>query len=345
MSRNILFIGGSLNQTTMMHQIAQRMEGCNAYFTPFFADGFLSLLAKAGWMNFTILGGRHRENTLRYLRENNLPIDYGGKERRYDLIVTCTDLITQKIMRDTPVVLVQEGIMEPEDWTFALVKHLKMPRYLANTAATGLSDQYEVFCVASEGYRNLFIRKGVKPNKIVVTGIPNFDDIESCRKNDFPLKGYVLVATSNARETFKRDERIAFLDRAKRIADGRLIIVKLHPNENRKRAMREIERCLPEALIFTDGNIYPMIANCDVLITQYSTVTFVGLLLGKETHSYLNLEELQKLLPMQNGGKSAQRIAAICQDLLNKPRLEGRKTPGALRPKPQFIFSRTRGRI
>lgn len=55
--------------------------------------------------------------------------------------------------------------MEPQDWTFALVKYLKFPRYIANTAATGLSDQYEVFCVVSEGYRDLFICKGVKPHK------------------------------------------------------------------------------------------------------------------------------------------------------------------------------------
>ncbi len=344
MSRNVLFIGGSLNQTTMMHQIAQRLEGCNAYFTPFFADGFLGLLARAGLLDFTILGGRHRRQTLRYLREHNLPIDEGGKSRRYDLIVTCTDLITQKVLRDTPVVLVQEGIMEPEDWTFALVKYFKFPRYLANTAATGLSDQYEIFCVASEGYRDLFIRKGVKPHKIAVTGVPNLDNLEAFRQNDFPLRGYVLVATSNARETFKRDARLVFLQQVKRIAAGRPILVKLHPNENRRRAIREIERFLPEAQIFTDGDIYPMIANCDVLITQYSTVTFAGLLLGKETYSYLNLDELKKLLPLQNGGKSAQRIAAICQDLLNRPRLERKKSPFILQPKPQFLFSRDLGK-
>ncbi|MDW8227657.1 MAG: hypothetical protein RMJ60_07650, partial [Anaerolineales bacterium] len=287
--------------------------------------------------------GHHRQETLSYLHENNLPIDEGGKSRKYDLIVTCTDLITQKILRDTPVVLVQEGIMEPEDWTFALVKYLKFPRYLANTAATGLSDQYEVFCVASEGYRDLFIRKGVKPHKIAVTGIPNLDNLEAFRQNDFPLKGYVLVATSSARETFKRDDRIAFLRRVRKIAAGRPILVKLHPNEYRSRAIREIKQHLPEAQIYIGGNIYPMIANCDVLITQYSTVTFAGLILGKETYSYLDLEELKKLLPIQNGGKSAQRIAAICQDLLKRPRLERARSRLLWQPRPQFIFSRDTG--
>lgn len=347
MTRNVLFIGGSLNQTTMMHKVAQRLDGCNAYFSPFFADGFLSLLAKAGLLDFTILGGRHRQETLRYLRQNRLPLDEGGKDRPYDLVVTATDLITPKIVRRTPTILVQEGIMEPEDWTFQLVKHLRLPRYLANTAATGLSDQYEVFCVASEGYRDLFIRKGVKPHKLVVTGLPNLDDLETFRQNDFPFRGYVLVATSSARETFKRDARIPFLREVRRIAAGRPILVKLHPNENRKRAIREIQRFLPEAQVLTEGNIYPMIANCEVLIPQYSTVTFAGLLLGKETHSYVNLEELKELLPIQNGSKSAERIAAICQDLLSRPRLERERRhdwPGNLGRSGRFPGTRCSSR-
>ncbi len=343
MDRNVLFICGSLNQTTMMHQIAQRMEGCNCYFTPFFGEGFLSLLAKSGLLNFTILGGRHRQNTLSYLEQHQLPIDLNGKARHYHLIVTCTDLITQKILRETPVVLVQEGIIEPEEWTFPLVKHLKLPRYLANTAATGLSDQYEVFCVASEGYRDEFIRKGVKPYKLVVTGIPNFDNVKDHLENDFPFQGFVLVATSSARETFKADDRINFLKQVKQIAKGRPIIVKLHPNEDQKRAVFEIHRILPEALILSEGDIYPMIANCEVLITQYSTVTFVGLLLDKEVYSYLNVEELKRLLPIQNGGKSAQRIAAICQDLLNKPRMDRQKARQSFRFKPQLSYFRDTG--
>jgi hypothetical protein len=47
---------------------------------------------------------------------------------------------------------------------------------LAGTAATGLSDAYHAFCVASEGYRDFFIRKGARPEKIIITGIPNFDN-------------------------------------------------------------------------------------------------------------------------------------------------------------------------
>ncbi len=340
MNKNVLFICGSLNQTMMMHQISTSMPGCNSYFTPFFADGFLGWLAKIGLLNFTILGGSHRDNTLEYIRKNNLPLDENGKARKYDLIVTCTDLITQKIFRDTPMVLVQEGIMEDETWMYSLIKYLKLPRYLANTAATGLSDQYEYFFVASEGYRDFFIRKGVKPHKMIVTGIPNFDNVEVWRENNFPFRDYILVATSSARETFKPDNRIAFLKNVKKIAGDTPIILKLHPNENKKRAIFEITRILPEALILTEGNIYPMIANCAVLITQYSTVTLVGLLLGKKVYSYLDLEAIKKLLPLQNGGKSGQQIASICMDLLNKQSLKKESINLKLQAKPKFNYFR-----
>ena len=43
-----------------------------------------------------------------------------------------------------------------------------------------------------------------------------------------------------------------------------------------------------------------MIANCDALVTQYSSTVFVGLALGKECHSYWDLDELRRLMPVQN---------------------------------------------
>jgi hypothetical protein len=62
-----------------------------------------------------------------------------------------------------------------------------------------------------------------------------------------------------------------------------------------------------------------MIANCDVLITKYSSVVYVGLALGKEVHSYFNLDELKKLLPIQNNGASAGKIAETGMKLLSEP--------------------------
>jgi hypothetical protein len=267
MKKNILFICGSLNQTTMMHKISIHLPDYNCFFTPFYANGLLGFLSRKGFTDFTILGGKHRQDTEKFLKEHQLQVDYKGMEREYDLIVSGTDTIVQKNLRKTRFVLVQEGMIEAENWIYSLVKYLRLPRFLANTAATGLSHAYDVLCVASPGYRDEFIRKGVNPQKIMVTGIPNFDDVKSFTRNDFPYRGYVLVATSPLRETLRIENRCSFIQDVKEIAKGRFILFKLHPIENASRARREILSVIPSALVLTDGNTEHMVANCDVLIT------------------------------------------------------------------------------
>jgi hypothetical protein len=318
MTKTVLLIGGSLNQTTMMRAIANHLPEHDCYFTPFYADGALGTSAEIGMLDFTILGGRHRDATMAYLEQEGLPVDVGGEQRQYDLVVTCTDLFVPRNIIGKRIVLVQEGMMEPTGFALELVRSLRFPRYLANTAATGLSDSYDVFCVASPGYRDWFIRNGVKAEKVIVTGIPNFDNVASYLENDFPHQGYVLAATSNARETFKWDDRPRFIQEAVRIADGRPLFFKLHPSERIERARSEIERYAPQARVFVDGNTNHMIANCEVLITQYSSATFIGLALRKEVYTYLDLQELRRLLPIQNGGASARNIAEICKGLMER---------------------------
>jgi hypothetical protein len=327
MTKKALFICGSLNQTAMMHKIASCLPEFDGYFSPFYAEGGLHLLSKTGLLKYTILAGKHRHNTLQYLAKEHLPIDEGGHQHDYDLVVTCTDLIVQSNIRNKRLVLVQEGITEPEDITFPLVKYLKFPRFLANTAATGLSDAYDLFCVASDGYRDLFIHKGVKPGKIIVTGIPNFDNAQEALQNDFIYHDYVLVATSSIRESGKFDNRMGFLKKVIQISNGRQVIFKLHPNENALRAENEIRSILPSAIIFKDGNTNHMIANCAVLITQVSSVVYIGIALGKEVHSYIDLDQLYRLAPIQNNGSSASHIADVCRNLVGIPLTELRQRP------------------
>jgi hypothetical protein len=193
---------------------------------------------------------------------------------------------------------------------------MRLPRYLGNTAMTGLSHAYQRFCVASEGFKELFVRKGIAPEKITVTGIPNFDDLDKYRQNDFPFQNYVLGATSWLRESGQFEDRKAFIFKTLDIAGGRQLIFKLHPNENHQRARREIERFAPEALIFQSGNTNHMIANCNALVTKYSSVLMTALGLGKQVFSDVDENYLQKLTPVQNGGRSAERIAEICRHYL-----------------------------
>lgn len=289
--KKILYICGSLNQTSMLHKISLELPDYDAYFTPYYADGKENLVAKLGLLDFSILGGKFRENTERYLRENQLKFDYRGENNDYDLVVSCSDLIVQKNIKDKRIVLVQEGMTDPENVAYKLVKALNLPRYFASTSMTGLSDEYEIFCVASYGYRDHFIRKGVKPGKIKVTGIPNFDDCIKYYDNNFPYRNYVLVASSDSRETYKFENRKKFILNAVKLAGNKKLIFKLHPNEKYRRAKREIEKYAPGSLIFQDGNAYEMVANCDLLITRFSTLVYVGIVLGKEVYSEFDINE------------------------------------------------------
>jgi len=152
-----------------------------------------------------------------------------------------------------------------------------------------------------------------------VTGIPNFDNLSENLQNNLPQRGYVLVATSPLRESFRRDDRAAFLRKCAEIAAGRPLIFKLHPTEHSRRARAEIARHAPGALVFEHGNVNHMIANADVVITQQSTCTFVAIALGKEVHTNLDLAQLNELMPIQNGRASAERIANVCHRLLLTP--------------------------
>jgi hypothetical protein len=318
MRRRIFFICGSMNQTTQLHQVSEHLREYEHSFSPYYCHGFDEILRRLGLMEFTIIGDKLAGRCRRYLQDHGLPIDYQGSSGPYDLVVTCSDVYLQKNIRGCKIVLVQEGITDPESMAFHLVRRLRfLPRWLAGTSATGLSDGYRAFCVASEGYREFFIRKGVRPEKIVVTGIPNFDNCRRYCSNDFPYSRYVLVCTSPLREIFRGEDRKAFIRRAVEIAGGRPLIFKLHPNENVERATREIHRHAPGALVFSSGSAEEMIANCDVLITRFSSTAFVGLALGKETHSDFSMDEMRRLTPVQNGS-AALNIAGVCRRILEE---------------------------
>jgi hypothetical protein len=312
-AKNILLICGTLSQTKAMVAIGQELPDHTCYYTPFYCDGHLLRASRRGQLDFTVLAGALRERTVAYMRQAKVRIDDRGEARDYDLVVTCSDLILQDNVEDKRIVLVQEGLTEPEGFLYWLVKHLGIPRVFANTAAFGLSDGYEVFCVASSGARDLFRTKGVRDRKMVVTGIPNFDHVVAYQNNDFSHRDFVLICTSNARETFKYHDRMRFLRDGLNIAAGRPVIFKLHPAEQHDRAIREIRSIAPAALIMTDGNTEHMIANCTALVAPYSTVAVTAALLGKEVHSFIEPEFLRQVLPVQNGGTSAKRIADVCR--------------------------------
>ena len=308
-----------MNQTTMMVQISRHLDQHDLWFTPHYTDGLLHKMEQRGLLEWTVAGHKHQQRAIDYFDDQGLQVDLRGEQHEYDLVVTCADLFVPRNIRHKRIVLVQEGMTDPENLAFYLVKYLKLPRYLASTSTFGLSNAYVRMCVASNGYRDHFIRKGVRPEKIVVTGIPNFDNCAKLYDEPFELQNrkYVLVATSDARETFKYENRKKFIRYAQEIAAGRDVVFKLHPNEDIRRATLEIAEWAPEATVFHGRIIEPMIAHCDALVTRFSSVVYIGMALGKPVYSDFPLEQLQRMTPIQNGGRSAENIAVVCEEILH----------------------------
>ncbi|MBI1227354.1 MAG: hypothetical protein GC192_19130 [Bacteroidetes bacterium] len=316
MAKKILFIGGTPNQSTMVHRIAEELPMHECWFTPFYAGKFLQAAANLGLTESTILGKSQRKIATAYFEKNNLLLDDGGNKNQYDLVVTTNDTLIPHNIRSKKIILVQEGMMTPENFVHHLVKTLRLPRYFGNTSMTGLSHAYQKFCVASDGFKEIYLKKGIPAHKIAVTGIPNFDDLDKYRTNDFPHQDYVLGATSCLRETGQFEDRRGFIFKSLDIAGGRQLIFKLHPRENTERATAEIRRHAPDALIFESGNTNHMIANCNSMVTKYSSVLMTALGLGKKVYSDLEPDLVKSLTPVQNGGRSAERIATICKEYL-----------------------------
>lgn len=317
--KKILFICGSINQTTQMHKIAEELPEYRKVFTPYYGSRDFDFLKSIGALESTIGGHKLGKRCLEYLRDHDLPCEVGGALNDFDLALHCSDLVWPSNLDGKKVVLVQEGMTDPPSVLYPVVKRIKsLPGWLAGTSAFGLSDKYTKFCVASEGYRDLFASRGVDPSKMIVTGIPNFDNCEQYYENDFPQRGYVLCCTSDVREVFWYEDRKAFILNAVKIAKERNkpLIFKLHPNEKLPRAIDEIKRWAPEAQVYTSGSAEEMVANCDTLICKYSTLAYVGLALGKEVFSLFDLNELQKLVPVQHG-TAAKNIANVVRELLD----------------------------
>lgn len=319
--RKALFTVGSINQTTQMHKISKHLPDYDCYFSQFFGlHWWIRLGDTLHITDNTIIGenSHFKKESDEYLEQNNLRNDYRGEvyNNKYDIIVLCADLMFPRPARKIKNIYVQEGMTDPLNFVGKIVNFLPIPNYWTfDTQLMGASNKPDIYCVASEGYKEHFVKLGADPRKMIVTGIPNYDNAAQYLDNDFPHKDYVLVATSDIRETFRKEDREAFLKEAVKIANGRQMIFKPHPNEEKERFVREVKaNTPPETLIFERGNVEHMIANCEELITQYSTVVYTGIALGKKVHSYFDVKQLEKMTPLQNGGRSAERIADVIRN-------------------------------
>src|SRR6202000_225652 len=109
--QKILFITGSLNQTSQMHQIAAELPDFDCWFSQVFTDSpFINFLIRnTRLLDTTAFAGQFRRNSENYLNAHGLQIDYAARLNEYDLVVYCTDMIVPARMRNYKTLWVQEG--------------------------------------------------------------------------------------------------------------------------------------------------------------------------------------------------------------------------------------------
>src|ERR1700744_4977730 len=109
MRKKILFITGSINQTSQMHQISMHLRNdYDCWFSQIFPDSaFLrGIIKHTPFADGTVLAGQFKERSEKYLQEHGLQVDYGGDKHPYDLVVNCSDMIVADKFRKTKTVWV-----------------------------------------------------------------------------------------------------------------------------------------------------------------------------------------------------------------------------------------------
>lgn len=321
--KKIICVVGSLNQTKQLHLISKHLnEDFDIYFTQIYGEGlFYRVVAESGVMDNTVLGKDSSFTKLsrEYILDNQLQYDYRAQSKgnQYDLALLSTDMIVPKTLRRIKSIWVQEGMIDPIKTSGILIKKLGLPTYFtSDTSLNGTSNRADIYCAMSSGYKDYFSKWGTDRAKIIITGVPNFDNIISFAENPYPESGFVLIATSDIRELGGNENRVDFFKKCREIARDRKVIYKPHPNENLNRVTREVKMVIPDVDIITKPVLDTLIAHCDTFITQWSSSAYVGLVMGKTIYSYFPIEELEANKPLQNGGKSAEIIAQIAREFI-----------------------------
>src|SRR5262249_10077928 len=110
----VLLICGSMNQTTQMHKIAMELGDHECFFTTYYGSPALELANKVRLTESSVRGYKLSARAQAYLDRHGVACDQGGRNGPYDLVVTCSDQVTQPNIRHVPIVLVQEGMTDPE---------------------------------------------------------------------------------------------------------------------------------------------------------------------------------------------------------------------------------------
>jgi len=118
--KKILFIGGSLNQTRIAHAVYGHLsEDYEARFSPYYCDGFLRVLQQKRPPSTSASSGGSSATGRWPISGNTISRSTRAGGRGITIwSFTTTDLLIQKNIRNKPVILIQEGMTDPENMLF-----------------------------------------------------------------------------------------------------------------------------------------------------------------------------------------------------------------------------------
>src|SRR5690349_7394743 len=132
--KKLLFIIGSPNQASQMHQIASQLPDYDCFFSQLYSKHpIVKAIVRTGFLDTTILAGEFRRKGDAYLEKHGLRNDYARSiyYNNYDLVVLCSDLLVTKELRKMKAIWVQEGMTDPVTNWGRFTRGLGLPSYWA----------------------------------------------------------------------------------------------------------------------------------------------------------------------------------------------------------------------
>jgi len=139
--------------------------------------------------------------------------------------------------------------------------------------------------------KNSYVKSGLEPERIVVTGVAHFDLLFNRDKEQDnqvlracgvdPGQKYAIFTTDNI-ALDETENMLTGVINAIMKMEALQLVVKVHPREGIESYQRLAEQYHdPRVHVVKDVDLYALISGCELLITKYSTTALEAMMIGK----------------------------------------------------------------
>lgn len=165
--------------------------------------------------------------------------------------------------------------------------------------------------------KDWLIRRGINPDRLVITGCPQFDVIphrSSVAKEEFrrklklvPDKNLIVLATdpfagyTSIEKEEEPEKLVRAIFEAMREFPEIQFVIKPHPSEDARFYKAIAKEMKAKVRVTKNVNLYELLSACDILMTGTSTVGLEAMMLGKPV-IFMNLTGRSDLVPYAESG-------------------------------------------